>query len=121
MVGLSDIIVKHTCRASQHNTGKAHSKKRVWVSNSIEALTLRHRLNGHCNLQTREIDGRQIVLEINARMSGGMAMSCPAAVNLPLLAVLAASGRVYPEPVYITNTLHVAMVEKAQIINSDWL
>ena len=87
----------------------------------VRKLARRYRLNGQCNLQTREIDGRQIVLEINARMSGGMAMSCLAGVNLPLLAVLAASGRVYPKPVYLTNRLHVAMVEKAQIINSDRL
>ena len=59
---------------------------------SIEAarkLARRYALDGMCNLQTRECDGREVVLEINARMSGGMVMACAAGVNMPLLSVLA--------------------------------
>jgi hypothetical protein len=59
---------------------------------SIEAariLAKRYELDGICNLQTKECDGREVVLEINARMSGGMVMACEAGVNLPLLSVMA--------------------------------
>jgi len=57
-------------------------------------LADRYGLNGLCNLQTREDSaGREAVLEINPRMSGGMAMACLAGVNLPLMAVMAGLGR----------------------------
>ncbi|MCW3783907.1 ATP-grasp domain-containing protein [Defluviimonas salinarum] len=49
-------------------------------------------LSGQCNLQTREADGEEIILEINPRMSGGMQMSCLSGVNLPLWDVLTALG-----------------------------
>lgn len=56
-------------------------------------LAARYRLNGMCNLQTREdSEGKQAVLEINPRMSGGMSMACLAGVNLPLISVLAGLG-----------------------------
>ena len=82
-------------------------------------LARRSGLNGQCNLQTREIDGRQVVLEINARMSGGMAMACLAGVNLPLLAVLSAAGLPYPDPAGLIGNLLVGMIEQARILNSD--
>lgn len=57
-------------------------------------LATRYGLDGMCNLQTRENEqGCQAVLEINPRMSGGMAMACLAGVNLPLMAVLAGLDR----------------------------
>ncbi|MFT7213019.1 MAG: hypothetical protein ACI9XK_003275 [Granulosicoccus sp.] len=63
------------------------------TSPSIEMaqnLAARYRLNGMCNLQTREDgEGQQRVLEINLRLSGGMAMACLAGVNLPLVSVFA--------------------------------
>lgn len=56
-------------------------------------LAARYRLDGMCNLQTREDGaGREAVLEINPRMSGGMAMACLAGVNLPLMSILAGLG-----------------------------
>lgn len=49
-----------------------------------EALVEQFGLNGICNMQTREdSDGKQFVLEINPRMSGGMQMSCLGGVLLP--------------------------------------
>lgn len=58
------------------------------------ALAARYRLDGMCNLQTREdADGREAVLEINPRMSGGMSKACLAGVNLPLMALLAGLDR----------------------------
>lgn len=66
------------------------------VSTSIEMariLATRYQLHGMCNLQTREDrEGQQTVLEINLRMSGGMAMACLAGVNLPLESVFAGLG-----------------------------
>lgn len=57
-------------------------------------LAARYRLDGMCNLQTREdATGRERVLEINARMSGGMSMACLAGINLPLMALLAGLDR----------------------------
>lgn len=79
-------------------------------------LAHRYRLNGLCNLQTRESGGRQIVLEINARMSGGMAMACLAGVNLPLIAILSATRQPYPAPDNLQNGLAVSMVETARIV-----
>ncbi|MCE6957762.1 ATP-grasp domain-containing protein [Cereibacter sphaeroides] len=61
-------------------------------------LAARYRLNGQCNLQTRNCDGAAVPLEINPRMSGAMALSCLAGPNLPALAVLGALGH---EPVSV--------------------
>ena len=63
------------------------------VGPAIEAartLSEMFTLNGICNLQTREADGVQHVLEINPRMSGGMQMACLSGINLPLWNVLLA-------------------------------
>ena len=84
-------------------------------------LAERYGLNGLCNLQTREIDGRQVVLEINARMSGGMEMACLSGVNLPLLAVLAASGLPYPKVTLPEGPITVERVEEARIVLPDHL
>ncbi|ASJ72456.1 ATP-grasp domain-containing protein [Granulosicoccus antarcticus] len=66
------------------------------ASPSIEmarVLAARYQLDGLCNLQTREnSEGQQTILEINPRMSGGMAMACLAGVNLPLASVFAGLG-----------------------------
>jgi len=79
-------------------------------------LARRYGLNGLCNLQTREIDGRQVILEINARMSGGMSMACLAGVNLPLLSILSEAGLPFPRPVNLRDGTVVAMVETARVI-----
>lgn len=44
-------------------------------------------LNGNFNVQFREADGRPRLLEINPRMSGGIAMACLAGPNLPWIAL----------------------------------
>lgn len=76
---------------------KADRSQRLEIAGpSIEAartLAARYRLDGLCNLQTREDDeGLERVLEINARMSGGMAMACLSGANLPLAAVMTGLG-----------------------------
>jgi len=44
-------------------------------------------LNGFFNVQFREAGGRARLLEINPRMSGGIAMACMAGPNLPYIAL----------------------------------
>lgn len=88
---------------------------------SIEAarvLARRYKLDGMCNLQTRDCDGREVVLEINARMSGGMVMACEAGVNLPLLSVMAQLGQdlgAFPAP---RGELRLRMDSQPRIIET---
>ena len=66
------------------------------VGASIETariLARRYGLNGICNLQTRECDGREVVLEINPRMAGGMSQTFPVGVNLSGVSLACALGR----------------------------
>lgn len=62
-------------------------------------LVGRYRLDGLFNLQTKEWEGRPYLLEINSRMSGGIAFSCRAGVALPYWAVMLAAGFARPEQV----------------------
>ncbi len=55
-------------------------------------LTERYRFDGMFNLQTRELDGRPYLLEINSRMSGGILFACLSGVALPYWAVTLALG-----------------------------
>jgi hypothetical protein len=50
-------------------------------------LAAAYGLNGNFNVQFREAGGRPRLLEINPRMSGGIAMACLAGPNLPYLAL----------------------------------
>lgn len=50
-------------------------------------LVAQFRLNGVVNIQFKEGAGKLRILEINARMSGGIAMACLAGPNLPYLAL----------------------------------
>jgi len=50
-------------------------------------LCTAHGLNGVFNVQFREGGGRPRLLEINPRMSGGIAMACLAGPNLPYIAL----------------------------------
>lgn len=56
-------------------------------------LAKRYKLNGICNLQTRECDGREMILEINTRMAGGMSQTFPVGVNLSGVALAAALNK----------------------------
>lgn len=57
-----------------------------------ERLTERYRLDGLYNIQLRYAGGVPKLLEINARMSGGIYFACLAGVNLPAWAVALACG-----------------------------
>ncbi len=84
-----------------------------------QVLAKRYRLNGLCNLQTREIDGRQVVLEINARMSGGMEMACLSGINLPWLAVRAALDLDLPPVVTRAEPITVTRDEVVRVVSGQ--
>jgi carbamoylphosphate synthase large subunit len=57
------------------------------IIDATSALTRAYGLNGVFNVQFREGDGKLRLLEINPRMSGGIAMACVAGPNLPYIAL----------------------------------
>jgi hypothetical protein len=57
------------------------------ILDATARLTRDFGLNGNFNVQFRETGGKPRLLEINARMSGGIAMACLAGPNLPYLAL----------------------------------
>jgi hypothetical protein len=58
----------------------------------VRRLTARFRLNNLFNIQFRDADGKSYLLEINARMSGGLPFACRSGLALPLWAVRLARG-----------------------------
>lgn len=58
------------------------------ILESVRQLTTTYSLNGCFNVQFREGKNGLGLLEINPRMSGGIAMACLAGPNLPYLALL---------------------------------
>lgn len=71
-------------------------------------------LNGNVNIQFREGDQGLRILEINPRMSGGIAMACLAGPNLPYLGLVAFDqglDAVAPGP--IEGGLRVAEINQA--------
>lgn len=60
------------------------------IQKYVEVLVARFQLNGLVNIQFREDHrGQPLLLEINPRASGGIAMSCQGGINLPAIAYLA--------------------------------
>ncbi|PIL44037.1 hypothetical protein CR105_15125 [Massilia eurypsychrophila] len=57
------------------------------ILDATSQLTRTHGLNGVFNVQFREGGGELRLLEINPRMSGGIAMACVAGPNLPWIAL----------------------------------
>ena len=57
------------------------------VLQAVTHLTEQFQLNGIFNVQFKEAQGKPRLLEINARMSGGIAMACQAGPNLPYIAL----------------------------------
>ncbi len=90
-VARNGVILSAVCRAK---VGTAQRLETRGASvDMARVLAARYGLSGMCNLQTREdAGGVPRVLEINARMSGGMALACLAGVNLPLISAQAALG-----------------------------
>lgn len=57
------------------------------ILQAVQQLIERHQLNGLFNAQFRQGKNGLALLEINARMSGGVGMACMAGPNLPYLAL----------------------------------
>lgn len=71
-------------------------------------------LNGVFNVQFREAGGKPRLLEINPRMSGGIAMACAAGPNLPWIALKGfADGFDTVEVAPVRNGMRVAEVSEA--------
>lgn len=64
-------------------------------------LTARYGLDGVFNLQTKEKGGVQWLLEVNSRMSGGVAYACMSGVAFPYWNLMLTAGFVAPEDVPI--------------------
>jgi hypothetical protein len=62
-------------------------------------LTGRYALDGVFNLQTKERDGVQHLLEINSRMSGGLVYACMSGVAFPYWNLMLTAGFASPEDV----------------------
>ncbi len=75
-------------------------------------------LHGLCNVQFKNKDGKPFLLEINARMSGGITMSCLSGVVFPYWAVKAAlkPASIKDVPVPIPGSVRVAEVTKAVVL-----
>lgn len=62
-------------------------------------LTERYGLDGIFNLQTKDRDGVQFLLEINSRMSGGLVYACMSGVAFPYWNLMLTAGLASPEDV----------------------
>lgn len=62
-------------------------------------LTERYCLDGIFNLQTKERDGVQYLLEVNSRMSGGLVYACMSGVAFPYWNLMLTAGLAIPEEV----------------------
>jgi len=70
------------------------------IQNTCRRLTEQYGLNAIFNVQFKEdSEGRMHLLEVNARMSGGIAMACLAGPNLPYLAITEALGELDAEEI----------------------
>ena len=81
-------------------------------------LTEHFKLTGLYNIQFKEDSlGNPLLLEINPRMSGGLAMACMAGVNFPLWAARLAMGSAAPNEVPQPRTgFRVCMANRAVML-----
>jgi len=62
------------------------------IESAVRWLTSHFKLNNLFNVQFRDADGKSYLLEINARMSGGLPFACQSGLALPLWAIRLALG-----------------------------
>ncbi len=55
------------------------------ILDAVDQLAAQFKLNGIFNVQFKDAAGKPRLLEINARMSGGVGMACQVGVNLPAI------------------------------------
>lgn len=89
-----DCVADHgrlVCAVARRKSRAAGGGQTIVVREDIlcacRDLTAQFELNGNVNIQFREGDTGLHILEINPRMSGGIAMACLAGPNLPHLAL----------------------------------
>lgn len=69
------------------------------ATRAAAAIAERFGLSGIFNVQTKDSRGEAMLIEVNARMSGGLLFSCLSGVALPYWAVMLAVGACSPEDV----------------------
>jgi hypothetical protein len=74
------------------------------LTDVVRRLTARLRLTNLFNVQFREAGGQSYLLEINARMSGGLPFACRSGVVLPYWALRLALGTAGPDDVPLPRT-----------------
>lgn len=94
---------------------------------AVDQLAAQFNLNGIFNVQFKEAAGQPRLLEINARMSGGIGMACQAGVNLPAIYIqglLHGFDKVYVAPILdgllvtevaIPITIHTKMATMVRV------
>jgi biotin carboxylase len=70
----------------------------------VRRLTARFRLSNLFNVQFRAVSGQSYLLEINARMSGGLPFACRSGVALPYWALRLALGTAIPDDIPCPRT-----------------
>lgn len=88
------------CAVSRAKAGSHQVLETEGPSVEVAALlTERYALDGVFNLQTKERDGVQYLLEINSRMSGGLTYACMSGVCLPYWNLMLTAGLAAPDDV----------------------
>ncbi len=90
--------------ALPRSKGAFHIEELLFDSDIItmaEKIVTYAELQYPCDIQFRYLNGKPQLLEVNARMSGGLPMSCAAAdINIPALALSKLTGKGCPMPSY---------------------
>jgi hypothetical protein len=92
------------------------------VERDVRTITRHLRLSGLFNVQFKDVDDQPYLLEINPRMSGGIAMACLSGVALPLWAIRLELGTATPDEIpQAVCGQHVKEVGRAVLLtrNSD--
>lgn len=96
-------LLRHVARRKREGSRAQYLMTSPEIALIAARITERFGLRAVFNIQLREHRGRLFLLEINARMSGGLAVSCTSGLNFPEWGIRLASGEdpaAVPRPVY---------------------
>ena len=116
-VGDNGKLIAAVCRRKSSKAGHGQTiDMREDIMKSVRELAKTYSLSGNFNVQFREGENGLGLLEINPRMSGGIAMACLAGPNLPYIA-LAGFDKGFDtlEIPEVNNGIHVGEVAIATI------
>lgn len=85
-------LLRHVARRKQENSRAQLLTTSPEIEEIASRVTERFGLRAVFNIQLREHRGRLFLLEVNARMSGGLAVACAGGLNFPEWAVRLAAG-----------------------------